>query len=130
MRQSEILITSVLGVIRSDIRPMAYTLDVIIDLLFIRKIPKGDIRITQHVYPIVADLLGKSPSAISRSVQRVANLCWDAAYRQNRMMELFGRTLYDVPSTCDILFYFAFLLHFRAPFFSILDDLGDLDSPA
>ena len=127
MRQSEKLITSILGVVRSDIRPMAYCLDVIADLLFVCNISKGDIRITKDVYPVVADMLGKSTSAVSRSVQRLVNMCWDAAYRQNRMMELFGRELCDIPSTGDILFYLAFLLYYHAPLFSILNDLSDLD---
>lgn len=128
LRQSEKLILSIVGVIRSDIRPMAYCLDVIVDLLFVRNLSKGDIRITKDVYPVVANMLNKSTSAVSRSVQRLVNMCWDAANRQNRMMDLFGRNLCDIPSTGDILFYLAFLLYYHVPLFSMLNDLSDLDT--
>ena len=128
-RKSEILILSVLGCTRSDIRPLACALDIIVDLLFIQRIPKSDIHVTKDVYPQVAARTGKTIAAVSRSIVRMANLCWDTARSQDRLIEVFGRPLCDAPSSADILFYLAFLLHFGQPFFSVLDDLDRLNSP-
>jgi len=52
--QSELLVSRVLGLSRSDIRPMACSLDVLVELLFVERIPLGDILVTKHVYPKVA----------------------------------------------------------------------------
>lgn len=130
MRKSEILLHSVFGIIRPDIRPFAYALDILVEYLFVKRIPQGDIHITKVIYPAVALELGKTTCAVSRSIERLANLFWDTAYNQGRIIEFFGRPLYDTPSTNEILFYLAFFLHFEKPFFAILDDLSDLDSPA
>ena len=124
--RSERLISSILGSTRWDIRPMACTLDIIIEIHFVKHIPKGDIRLTRSVYPLAAIRLEKSVPAIAKSVERLANLCWDMARGQNRILELVGRDLYDIPSVSDILFYLAYLLYFHKPFFTVLDDLDRL----
>lgn len=124
---SEQLIYSILGMTRSDIRPMAKTMDVIIDLHFRQHIAKTDIKITKTVYPQVALLLNKSPSTVSRSVERLANLCWDTALHENRIDKLIGRPHLATPSVSDILFYFCYLLYYRKPFFSLFDDLDAAD---
>ncbi len=130
MSKSEKLILSILGIVRSDVRPIAYAVETMADLLFIRCVPMSSIRVTKHIYPVVAQRLRKRTAAVSRSAERLANLCLDAISRQDRVFEFFGRPLYDMPSTSEFLFYLAFLLHFDKPFFSVLDDIDDLNFSA
>ena len=124
--QSELLVSCVLGFSRSDIRPMACSLEVLAGLLFVEEIPLGDILITKHVYPKVARRLEKSYSAVARSTERMANRWWDKAVSQNRIPEFIGRPLGEIPSVCEILCYLAFFLHHGEPFFSVYDDLDRL----
>lgn len=125
--KSERLICSILGTTRSDIRPMALALDIIINLHFTQNISRADIKVTKSVYPQVALCLDRSLSAVSRSIERLANLCWDTAKQQGRLRELIGRNLTDIPATSDILFYLAYLLYFNKPFFTILEDFDNVD---
>ncbi len=127
LTRSEQFVCSILGTTRSDIRPFSAALDVILFLHFAQNIPRGDIKITKSVYPQIALLLNKSPSAVSRSVERLANLCWETVKNQGRLSELVGRELHDIPAASDILFYLAYLLHFGKPFFTVLDDLDCLN---
>lgn len=130
MLSSEMLVLNILGFTRTDIRPFAYALDVAVELLFEKHISKGNIRITKDIYPAVAQRLHKTSHAVAKSAQRIAMLCWDAARRNNMIVELFGRPLIDTPATHDILFYLAVLLHFGKPFFTVLQDLDDLNFSA
>lgn len=125
--KSERFIRSLLGSTRSDIRPLALSLDRIVFLQFTQQIPKGNIRLIRDVYPQVSLLLGRSHAAIARSTERLANLCWEAAVEQNLLSKIFGRSKLAKPYVSDILFYFACYLHYDKPFFSVLDDLDDLN---
>ncbi len=127
LTKSERLVCSILGTTRSDIRPLSAALDAILSLHFAQNIPRGNIKVTKSVYPQIACQLNKSPSAVSRSVERLANLCWETARKQGRLPELVGRELLDIPATSDVLFYLAYLLYFNKPFFTVLDDLDRLD---
>lgn len=121
--KSELLVSCVIGFSRSDIRPLACSLDVLSDLLFVKRIPLGDILVTKHVYPKVACRLERSSSAVARSTERMANRWWDTALSQNRIPEFIGRSLGEIPSVCEILCYLAFFLHHGESFFSVYDDL-------
>lgn len=127
MCKAEKLILSILGIVRSDVRPIVCAVETMADLLFIRCVPMSSIRVTKHIYPAVAQRLRKRSPAVSRSIERLANLCLEAIFRQDRVFEFFGRPLFDMPSTTELLFYLAFLLHFDKPFFSVLDDANKLD---
>lgn len=130
MLSSEKLVLNILGFTRTDIRPFAYAMDIVVDLLFKQKISKTNIKITKDIYPVVAQKLHKSSHAVAKSAQRIAALCWDTARRNNLIVELFGRPLIETPATHDILFYLAVLLYFGKPFFTVLQDLDDLNFSA
>ena len=126
--RSEALICCVVGAIRSDIRPLARSLDVLAELLFVKGVSPGDIRITKDVYPEAARILGKTDSAIAKSTERMTNLWWDAAKSQGRLLEFIGRPLGQIPSVCEILYYLAYYLYYNKPFFSVFDDLDRLNT--
>lgn len=54
MSKSELLVRSILGPIRSDIRPLVYAIEIASDLLFVQKVSWDDIRVTKDIYPSVA----------------------------------------------------------------------------
>lgn len=127
LTSSEKLIYFIIGMTRSDIRPMAKAMDVIIDLHFLQGIPKCEIKITKNVYPQVAAMLNKSSASVERSVERLANLCWDIAEKEKMIDKLTGRPHLAVPSVSNILFYFCYLLYSGQPFFLLFDSFDAID---
>lgn len=124
----ENLVSSILGTTRSDLRPLTVALHVIVQLHLVQRIPRADIKVTRIVYPKVAQYLNKSELAVTRSIERLANLCFDAAKQQNRIEELFGPHLTGTPSAADILFYLAYFLYYGKSLFSVALD-SDLFDP-
>lgn len=84
MTKTETVLRSIFGSCRSDIRPLAYAVDIAIELMFVQGIPMDDILVTNDIYPDVAKRIrkksGAHPSAksASRRIERLANKCWDA----------------------------------------------------
>lgn len=127
MSKSEQLVYSVLGLIKSNILPVAYTLDLLVELLFCKNNPVSKIMITKMVYPQVAKRLNKSVHAVEKSVERIVHDFWSVALEQNRLLQLFGHSSLYEPSVSEILFYLSFLLYYDKPFFAVLDDLSVLN---
>ena len=81
MTKSEAVIRSILGAARFDVRPLAYSIDLAIDLMFQQKMSMNEIFVTSDIYPEVAKLLRKrsgstpSVSTVSRRIERLANHC-------------------------------------------------------
>lgn len=123
MTKTEAVIRSILGTARPDIRPLAYAVDAAINLMFVQKIPMDDIYVTDDIYPDVAKLVknrrGKpsSPETVSRRIERLANLCWDALVERGLALEYIGTPLRDIRAPRDMIFYLAFYIHLDTPFF-------------
>lgn len=123
MTKSETVIRSILGAVRSDIRPLAYAVDIAIQLMFHDGIPMDDIYVTDDIYPDVAKLVkdrrGKPSSAktVSRRIERLANRCWDTLVERELVLEYIGAPLNDISAPRDIIFYLAFYVHLDTPFF-------------
>ena len=123
MTKTEAVIRSILGTARPDIRPLAYAVDAAINLMFVQKIPMDDIYVTDDIYPDVAKLVknrrGKpsSPETVSRRIERLANLCWDALVERGLVLEYIGTLLRDIRAPRDMIFYLAFYIHLDTPFF-------------
>ena len=126
MTKSEAVIRSIVGTARADIRPLAYAVDLAVSLMFTQEIPMDDIRVTSDIYPAVAKLVrarnGKplSSKTISRQVERLANLCWNALVSRNLVQEYIGAPLRDIRAPRDMIFYLAFYVYFDAPFFTVI----------
>ena len=107
----EKLISSTLGTTRSDLRPLTVALSVIVQLHLVQRIPREDIKVTQMVYPKVAQYLNKSEFATARSIERLANLCFDAIKQQSQIEKIFRSHFTNAPSSANILFYLAYFLY-------------------
>lgn len=119
MTKEEILIRSILGLCRRDVRTLAYAVWEAEDLLFYRKIPLDDIMITKDIYPVVAERIGKSYKAVSRQIERLGNLCWDALDEKQKMNYI-GKPLRDIQAPRDMVFYLAFYSHFNKSYYEII----------
>ena len=126
MTKTEAVIRSILGAAKPDIRPLAYAVDAAMNLMFVRKIPMDDIRVTDDIYHDVAKLVngrrGKpsSPKTVSRRIERLANLCWDALVERGLVLEYIGAPLKNIRAPRDMIFYLAFYVYFDAPFFTVI----------
>lgn len=126
MTKTETVIRSILGAVKSDVRPLAYAVDITINLMFTEKVPMDDIYVTDDIYPEVAKLVktryGKSSSTktVSRRIERLANLCWDALVARNMVVEYIGAPLSDIRAPRDIIFYLAFYIYLDTPFFTAI----------
>ncbi len=74
MTKSEILLRSIFGPIRSDIRPLALAMDIAGELLFTQRFSMDDIHVTKNIYPDVARLMRKRQDTISKCVERLSRL--------------------------------------------------------
>lgn len=119
MTKEEILIRSILGLCRKDVRTLAYAVGEAEELLFYRKIPMDDILVTKHIYPAVAERTGKSYKAVSRQIERLGNLCWDSLDEKQKMSYI-GKPLKDIRAPRDMIFYLAFYSHFDKPYYEII----------
>ena len=123
MKKTEAGIGSIRRTARPDIRPLAYAVDVAMNLMFVQKIPMDDIYVTDDIYPDVAKLVksrrGKtlSPETVSRRVERLANLCWDTLVARNLVLEYLGAPLENIRAPRDMIFYLAFYIYLDTPFF-------------
>lgn len=125
MMKSEALIRSILGPGREDVRPLAYAVEITSTLLFVQKIPMDDIFLTKQVYPAVAAQLDKKVGAVSKSVERLANRCWD--YGDPDLLEqIIGRRLRTLRSPGEMLFYLAYYCHLGQPFYIAIENTPTL----
>lgn len=123
MTKTEAVIRSILGAARVDIRPLAYSVDIAIHLIFFERIPMDDIYVTDDIYPQVAKLVKNrrgrpsTPKAVSRRIERLANLCWDTLVARNLVLDYLGAPLEDIRAPRDMIFYLAFYVYLDTPFF-------------
>ena len=119
MTNPEILIRSLIGPVRSDIRTTAYAVNITATFLFAYQIPMDHILVTKDIYPEVAKKLGKSECAVSRKIQRIANLCWDAGDSE-LLRQIIGKQLHTAPSPRDMLVYLAFYSYLDMSFYDAI----------
>lgn len=119
MTKEETLIRGILGPVGCDVRPLVCAVQITGRLLFEEHIPQDDIQVTKHIYPEVAKLTGKSLSAVSRQLVRLANLCWDQLGKEERLL-LIGRQIKDIRAPRDMLFYLAYYCRFNMPYYEVL----------
>ena len=128
MTKTEAVIRSILGASRVDIRPLAYSVDIAIHLIFFERIPMDDIYVTDDIYPQVAKLVKNrrgrpsTPKAVSRRIERLANLCWDTLVARNLVLDYLGAPLEDIRAPRDMIFYLAFYVYLDTPFFIVIQN--------
>ena len=126
MTESEALIRAIVGAVRHDVRPLACAIDVVRNILFVDKIPMDDILVTKDVYRKVAKIISKKPASVERSVERLANICWDEMVANDLVTKYIGNHLSYIHEPRDVIIYLAFYLEFKHPFFEVIGDMPSL----
>lgn len=121
MTKTEALVRSVLGPSGGDIRPLVFASDIFAQRMFVENIPMDDIRVTKDIYPYVARRLKKRSSTVTKSVERLANRCWDMG-DQDRLNQIARKVLRMCPVPRDVLVYFAFYSYLDMPFYQAIEE--------
>lgn len=121
MTNAEILLRGILGPIRSSIRPLVLAVNITEELLFQQHFSMDDILVTKHVYSRAAEVMGKKVDAVSKSVERLAHLCWNAMVEQELVACYLGRELRHFPTPRDFLIYLAVYSYLHIPFFTAIE---------
>ena len=126
MTNSEMLLRKIIGVVRADIKPFSCALDVATELLFEQGYSMNDILITKHIYPETAKRLGRKAGAVSKSIERLTPLCWDALTKQELVGLYIGRSQKYCPTPRDLLVYFAVYIRLGCSFFEATEQCPEL----
>ncbi len=111
---------------RSNICSLSTAMDVVGELLFECGYSMNDILVTKDVYPETAKRLGKKTGAISKSIERLSRICWDAMVEQDLVTLFIGRTQKYAPSPRDLLVYLAVYAHTGRSFFELAEEYPEL----
>ena len=121
MRKEITLLYEILGLGRKGVLEMACAVHEAERMLFSEQIPVDDIQVTRDIYPKVAKELNKHGSSVARQIQRMSNECWNSTDVQMKRKYI-GKELKDIRAPKDMIFYFAYYVHFQKGFYEILKD--------
>ena len=116
MLNPESMLHLILGSVRSDIRSLAYAIEIAENLLFSQHLDMDDIKVTEHIYSRVADRLEKQTATVAKAIERLTPLCWDALVLNNLLPTYIGDTSMQMPPPRTLIIYFAVYVHFKMPF--------------
>ena len=111
---------------RSNIRPLSTAMDVVGKLLFECGYSMNDILVTKDVYPETAKRMGKKTGAVSKSIERLSRICWDAMVEQDLVTLFVGRSQKYAPSPRDLLVYLAVYARIGRSFFELAEEYPEL----
>ena len=121
MASGEVIVRRILGPVRSDIRPLALAIDITGSLIFEQHIAAEDIQVTKLVYPPVAKLLRQRTAAVTKSIERLTRLCWDALAEQDLTAFYIGGPVKQVPTPREMLHYLAVYAKLDLPYYTAID---------
>lgn len=122
MKNTEMMLRSLVGPVRIKIKPIAVAVEVAEELMFDQGVDRDDIYVTKHVYPMVAKRLGITQAAATRSIERAANLCL-APSNVQRLEKLVGRRLNCINAPSDIIFYLAYYRRFGRSYYEVIEKM-------
>lgn len=116
MQKPELLLYSILGPIRSDIRPLACAIEITEQLLFVQHVSIENIKAISHIYSRVAERLQKQTATVAKAIEHLTPLCWDALVLNNLLPTYIGDPSTQMPPPRMLVIYFAVYAHFELPF--------------
>lgn len=130
MPSAESLLRTILGPVRSSIRPLVFAVEITDALLFLQHFSVDDILVTKHVYPDVAKMIHKSPDTTSRAIERLSLRCWDSLIEQNLVSCYLGCNPKQKPTPASLIIYLAVYAHLEVPFSTAVNLYPDLLFPS
>lgn len=121
MTKEERLIREIIGPGRNNIEGFACAVREAKRLLFGESVSLENIHVTRDIYPSVAEAIDRNTKTTARQIQRVGNLCWDSLDK-NMKLKYIGRTLNDIRSPRDMIFYLAYYSQYEKPYFRIMGE--------
>ena len=115
------LISCLYGPLGKSEHLFADAVDVVCELLFVSNVPLPSIVVMRDVYSRVAEAHQMSPRTVARSVERAANRFWEKSPPEVARC-IIGRTLHDINAPRDMLFYFAYYLHYGKSFYDVMQE--------
>lgn len=112
------LLRSILGPSPLDIRPLSYSFRQLKELVFEQGFPVDDIRLERNIYSPVARPLDRSSSTVARSVELLANRCWNSMDAEQKQKYI-GRYLEDITGPKDLVIYFAYYCHYGKNYYDL-----------
>ena len=132
MTNTEKLICALIGPAKGDIRPLAMSIDLLNETLFLEDGENYELRIGGNIFAEVARRLGKTPAAVTKSVYRKAAECWSCG-DPALLRAITGLTEIpkDPPAPRTFLYYMAYYVHYGTGYRKLLltEDLEDEDKP-
>lgn len=116
MTDAEILIRSIVRSTRPKLRPFLLAMEIATDMMYRQGISLDDIHVSKDIYPVVAKKLGESTVAVSRSIVRTANRCWEQG-TPALWEQILGRSGFTLSTPSDLIFYLAAYVHTGEPVF-------------
>ncbi len=129
MQKPELLLYSILGPIRSDVRPLACAIEITEQLLFVQHVPIENIKAISHIYSRVAERLQKQTATVAKAIERLTPLCWDALVLNNLLPTYIGDPSTQMPPPRMLVIYFAVYAHFELPFAVAVKQYPDILFP-
>ncbi len=122
----EILIRSILGPARGDIRPLAYAVDLTANRLFIQHMVMDDLQLIKDIYYETARIIRQEPKSTTRRVERLANRCRDKIVAEDWVLQYTGKPVSDIDSPRTMILYLAVYAYFGRPYYDVLAERPDL----
>lgn len=120
MREEITLLYEILGLGRKGVLEMACAIRVAEQMLFSKGLAVDDVHVTTDIYPRVAKELNKHGSSVMRQIQRIGNECWNSMDAKMKKKYI-GKDLKDIRAPKDMIFYFAYYVHFQRGYYEVLE---------
>ncbi len=104
MSKSELLVRSILGPIRSDIRPLVYAIEIASDLYLFRKFHGTIFALRRTSIPLSQKQLKRTSNSTARQIERLAKPCWEVLLDDNLVLQYIGKSIKDIRAPSDMIF--------------------------
>ncbi len=116
------LVRSVFGFSRMNIQPLVVAVELAHQLIFTQHRNRSSIQLVWDIHAPVAELLGKSPCAVTQQLGRLCSRCRYLIWKdEDQMKRLVGPHPRDMDGPSEVIFLLACYLEYEKSFEEVLD---------